>query len=106
MSTATYINDSEFNALLTSETIFVVDCTASWCGPCKKISPYIDQLAEEYEGRAKVVKLDISENKETANKFSIRSIPAVMFFKSGELVENIVGVSPYETFKAALDKLL
>ena len=105
MSTATYINDSEFDTLLTSETLFVVDCTASWCGPCKKISPLIDQLAEEYQGRAKVVKLDISENKETANKFSIRSIPAVMFFKSGELAENIVGVAPYETFKTALDKL-
>ena len=106
MTTASYINDSEFDQLLTYEIIFVVDCTASWCGPCKKISPLIDKLAEEYQGRAKVVKLDISENKETANKFSIRSIPAVMFFKSGELVENIVGVSPYETFKTALDKLL
>ncbi|MGD1698904.1 thioredoxin [Dapis sp. BLCC M229] len=106
MNTATYINDSEFDTLLTSETVFVVDCTASWCGPCKKISPLIDQLAEEYQDRVKVVKLDISENKETATKFSIRSIPAVMFFKSSELVENVIGVSPYETYKTALDKLL
>jgi thioredoxin 1 len=106
MGTAAYIQDSEFDALLADETLVVVDCTASWCGPCRKIAPLIDQLAEEYDGRAKVVKLDLDQNKVTAKKYSIRSIPAVMVFKDGELVENLVGVAPYETFTSAVEKYL
>ncbi len=106
MSTAAYTQDSEFDALLTYEGLVMVDCTATWCGPCRKISPFIDQLAEEYEGRAKVVKLDIDANKVTAKKLGIRSIPAVLIFKGGELVENIVGVAPYEKFLNALEQHL
>lgn len=106
MSTAAYIEDSEFDALLTYEGPVMVDCTASWCGPCRKIAPFIDQLAEEYEGRAKVVKLDLDNNKITANKYNIRSIPAVLIFKGGELVENMVGVAPYEKFRDALEQHL
>jgi thioredoxin 1 len=106
MGTAAYIQDSDFDGLLESETLVVVDCTASWCGPCRKVAPLIDQLAEEYEGRARVVKLDLDQNKVTANKFAIRSIPAVMIFKGGELVENLVGLSPYEAYKDAVEKHL
>ncbi len=106
MTTAAYIQDDDFDTLLTSETLVVVDCTASWCGPCRKIAPLIDQLAEAYEGRAKVVKLDLDQNKRIANQYSIRSIPAVMIFKQGELVENLVGVAPYETFTSAVEKHL
>jgi thioredoxin 1 len=106
MSTAAQIQDSEFDELLTYEGPVVVDCTATWCGPCRKISPLIDQLAEEYEGRAKVVKLDIENNKETPKKYSVRSIPAVLIFKNGELVEHIVGSNPYEKFSGAVDKYL
>jgi thioredoxin 1 len=106
MGTAAYIQDDEFDVLLANETLVVVDCTASWCGPCRKIAPLIDQLAEAYEGRAKVVKLDLDQNKITANKYSIRSIPAVMLFKQGELVETLVGVAPYETFTQAVEKYL
>ncbi|NJR64466.1 MAG: thioredoxin [Leptolyngbyaceae cyanobacterium CRU_2_3] len=104
--TAAYIQDNDFDALITDETLVVVDCTASWCGPCRKIAPLIDQLAEAYEGRAKVVKLDLDQNKRVASKYSIRSIPAVMLFKNGELVENLVGVAPYETFTSAVEKHL
>lgn len=106
MGTAAYIQDSEFDTLLADETLVVVDCTASWCGPCRKIAPLIDQLADEYEGRVKVVKLDLDQNKVTAKKYSIRSIPAVMVFKQGELVENLIGVAPYETFTTAVEKYL
>lgn len=106
MGTATFIQDDDFDTLITSEPLVVVDCTASWCGPCRKVAPLIDQLAEEYEGRAKVVKLDLDQNKLTANKFAIRSIPAVMIFKGGELVENLIGLKPYEEFKDALEKHL
>jgi thioredoxin 1 len=66
----------------------------------------MEQLAEEYEGRAQVVKIDIDQNKINAKKFGIKSIPAVLIFKGGELVENLVGVAPYETFSTAIDKHL
>lgn len=106
MATAAYIQDSEFEDLIATEPLVVVDCTASWCGPCRKVAPLIDQLAEEYDGRAKVVKLDLDQNKITAKKYEIRSIPAVLVFKQGELVENLVGVAPYEKFSGAVDKHL
>ncbi|PSB24245.1 thioredoxin family protein [Chlorogloea sp. CCALA 695] len=105
--TAAYIqNETEFDTLLETEPLFVVDCTASWCGPCKLVAPLIDQLAKEYSARAKVFKLDLDANKPVAKRFGIRSIPAVMIFKQGELAETIVGAKPYEDFSSALAKYL
>lgn len=105
--TAAYIQDeAEFNALLETERLMVVDCTATWCGPCKLIAPLIDKLAEEYSDRAKVFKLDLDANQPVAKRFGIRSIPAVMIFKQGELAETLVGAKPYEEFSGALDKQL
>ena|ERR687886_1575216 len=106
MSKVSQIQDSEFDTLLTYEGPVVIDFTAPWCGPCRKIAPLMEQLAEEYEGRAQVVKIDIDQNKINAKKFGIKSIPAVLIFKGGELVENLVGVAPYETFSTAIDKYL
>lgn len=104
---AAYIQDeAEFDTLLTTEPLVVVDCTASWCGPCRLIAPLIDQLAEEYGDRAKVLKLDIDANKPIAKRFGIRSIPAVMIFKQGELAETLIGAKPYEEFTAALTPYL
>ena len=104
---AAYIQDeTQFNTLLETEAVFVVDCTATWCGPCKLIAPLIDQLAEEYSDRAQVFKLDLDANKPVAKRFGIRSIPAVMIFKQGELAETIVGAKPYEDFSSALAKYL
>jgi thioredoxin 1 len=104
--TASYIQDSELNELLTQSGVVVVDYTASWCGPCRLIGPYIDKLAEEYADRAQVRKIDLDQNKENAKKFNIRSIPAVLFFKNGELVEHLVGKASYETFSETLEKHL
>ncbi len=107
MATATFIQDeTEFDTLVENETVLVVDCTATWCGPCKLISPLIDQLAEQYSDRAKVFKLDLDSNKEVAKRFGIKSIPAVMFFKQGELKETLIGVKPYEEFTSAVEKYL
>ncbi|AFY42487.1 thioredoxin [Nostoc sp. PCC 7107] len=100
------IQESEFNTLLTQEKILVVDFTATWCGPCRLISPLMEQLAEEYKGRAKVVKVDVDNNKPLFKQYGLRSIPAVLIFKDGDLVEKIVGVSPYEQFSGAVEKLL
>lgn len=106
MSTVTYIQDNEFEQLLKDESILVVDFTATWCGPCKQVSPMMDQLATDYDGRAKVTKVDVDKNKGIAKQYGIRSIPAVLVFKSGELVETLVGMSPYEKFTSAVDKHL
>lgn len=106
MSTVAYIQDNEFEQLLKDESILVIDFTATWCGPCKQVSPMMDQLATDYDGRAKVTKVDVDKNKGIAKQFGIRSIPAVLVFKSGELVETLVGMSPYEKFTSAVDKHL
>ncbi len=104
MSTVAYIQGSEWDELLTYSGPVVVDFTATWCGPCRKVSPLMEQLAGEYENRVKVFKLDVDENKAVATKFGIKSIPAVLIFKGGELVENITGIVPYEEFSSAVDK--
>ncbi|NCR42736.1 MAG: thioredoxin [Microcystis aeruginosa W13-11] len=107
MGTATFIQDeTEFDSLLKSESLLVVDCTATWCGPCKLVAPLIDRLADDYRDRAKVFKLDLDSNKPVAKRFGIRSIPAVMVFKRGELIETLVGVKPYEEFTAAVERQL
>ncbi|MFM7875687.1 MAG: thioredoxin [Microcystis panniformis] len=107
MGTATFIqNETEFDSLLKSESVLVVDCTATWCGPCKLVAPLIDRLADDYSDRAKVFKLDLDSNKLVAKRFGIRSIPAVMVFKQGELIETLVGVKPYEEFTEAVERQL
>lgn len=104
---AAYIqNETEFDALLSSEALFVVDCTATWCGPCKLVAPLIDQLADEYGDRAKVFKLDLDANQPVAKRYGIRSIPAVIFFANGEVAETLVGAKKYEDYSAALEQHL
>lgn len=106
MKTVEYIQEQEFDSLLTTEGLFVFDFTATWCEPCRIIAPLIDKLAEEYDTRAKVFKVDLDQNKSLAKRLGIRSIPAVMIYKNGTLMETIVGVTPYETFTNAVTKLL
>jgi thioredoxin 1 len=107
MGTTAFIQDeAELDSLLETEAVLVVDCTATWCGPCKLVAPLIDQLAGEYGDRAKVLKLDIDANKPVAKRFGLKSIPAVLYFKQGELVETIVGVKPYEEFSNAVERFI
>ncbi|MBE9069485.1 thioredoxin [Leptolyngbya cf. ectocarpi LEGE 11479] len=104
---ADYIADeAALDELITSQPLVVMDCTASWCGPCKLVAPLMDQLAEEYGDRVSVVKLDIDANKSVARRFSIKSIPAVLFFKQGEQVDTVIGAKPYGEFSSALEKHL
>ena len=107
MNTAAFIQDqAEFEDLRTSTSFLVVDCTATWCGPCKVIAPFIDQLSENYSDRAKIMKLDIDAHKPLAKQFGLKSIPAVLFFKDGEIVETLVGVKTYENYRDSLEKHL
>jgi thioredoxin 1 len=104
--TVAYVQENEFDAVLSENKVVVVDFTAAWCGPCRLVSPSMDQLADEYKDRVKVVKVDVDNNKPLFKRFGLRSIPAVLIFKDGELTEKIVGVSPYEQFSGAVEKLL
>ena len=87
-----YTNDSGFEAdVLQSDKAILVDFWAEWCGPCKMIAPLLDDAAEDYADRMKVVKLNIDENPNTPNKFGIRSIPTLMLFKDGDVLGQKVG---------------
>ena len=80
----------------------LIDCWAPWCGPCHMLAPTIEQLAEELDGRVKIAKLNVDENPQTAMKFGIMSIPTMLIFKGGEVVDRLVGVQP----KAAIEQRL
>lgn len=95
MSNTTQVTDTTFEAEIEKhEGLAVVDFWAAWCGPCRMIAPIVDQLAAEYQGKAKVVKLDVDTNQRTALKYNVRSIPAVLFFKNGQVVDKVIGAVP------------
>ena len=99
-------NESELDSLLAQESLLVVDCMASWCGSCKLVTPLIDQLADAYRDRVSVMKLDFDANKQVHKRFGLTGMPAVMFFKGGELVETLTGVKPYQTYSSTVTRFL
>jgi thioredoxin 1 len=104
---AEFIQDeAAFSTLLAESKVLVIDCTATWCGPCKLVAPIIDRLAKEYGDRAQIFKLDIDANRDLVKGLGVRNIPAVIFFKAGEKIETIVGVKSYEEFQTAITNLL
>jgi thioredoxin len=84
----------------------LVDAWAEWCGPCRMIAPVLDQLAAESQGRYKIAKLNVDDNPRTAAQFNIRSIPTLLIFKSGKLVDQIIGVQPKQAIATRLHALL
>lgn len=95
MANATTVTDADFESEIEKhDGLAVVDFWATWCAPCRVIAPVLDQLAGEYEGKVKVTKLDIDANLRTASRFNVRSIPTILFFKNGKLVDQVVGAVP------------
>ena len=89
------VSDATFESdVINSSQPVVVDFWAEWCGPCRMIAPVLDQLALEYAGKAKVAKLDVDTNIRTPARFQVRSIPAILFFKDGKLVDQVIGAVP------------
>lgn len=101
------VNDSEFEAqVLQSETPVLVDFWAAWCGPCRALAPIVDQVAAEYQGKLKVMKMDVDRNSVTPGRYGIRGIPALLVFKGGKVAEQIVGYVPKAQIDDKLQKVV
>ncbi len=101
------LNEANFDAeVLGSELPVMVDFWAVWCGPCKVLSPLVEELAKEYEGRLKVGKVNVDENNALASKFAVMSIPTLKFFKGGKVVGEIIGAAPKASIETEIKKHL
>ena len=104
---ALQITDASFEeVVLKSDKPVLVDFWATWCGPCRMLGPVIEEIANEYEGRVVVGKVDVDSNQDYAAKYGVRNIPTVLVFQNGEVVGRQVGVAPKNTYTEALDSLL
>ncbi len=101
------VSDAQFKAeVLDSTTPVLVDFWATWCAPCRAIAPTVDELATQYKGKVKVAKVDVDEAQNVAQQFGIRSIPTLLVFKGGKVVDQIVGAAPKSKLEAALQKVI
>ena len=103
---ALQITESNYKEVLAEGKPVVLDFWAPWCGPCKMVSPIMDELAQEYEGRVIVGNCDVDENNEVAMEYGIRNIPTVLFFRDGQLVDKQVGSAPKSQYVAKINALL
>ncbi|MDG1279532.1 MULTISPECIES: thioredoxin [Algoriphagus] len=106
MAKAIEITDANFEEIIKSEQPILVDFWAEWCGPCKMIGPVVEELAGDYEGKAIIGKVDVDSNPGVAQAFGIRSIPTLLFFKGGAIVDKQVGAVPKSVLSQKLDAQL
>jgi thioredoxin 1 len=103
MANATNVTDADFETEIEKhDGLAVVDFWATWCAPCRIIAPVLDQIAAEYQGKVKVTKLDVDTNVRTSSRFNVRSIPTILFFKNGKLVDQVVGAVPKQALEGKI----
>ena len=102
----TFTDDSFEQDVLNADTPVLVDFWAEWCGPCRMVGPVVEELAGEFEGKAKIGKVDVDNNPEISAKYGIRSIPSLLIFKDGEVVDQIIGAVPKSQLKKQLEAQL
>jgi len=100
------VTDATIESMASAYPLFILDCWAEWCGPCRMIGPIIEQLAAEMKGQAVFGKLNVDQNMQTANKYRISAIPTLMIFKDGKLIDKLVGAYPKPALTAKLQKYL
>jgi len=101
------VTDSSFSSEVEqAKGLVLVDFWATWCGPCQIVAPVLDQLAQQYAGKAKVAKLDVDNNQRTAMRFNVRSIPSILFFKDGKHVDTVVGALPKASIESKIQQHL
>lgn len=99
-------NKNEFDALVNEGGVLFVDFFADWCGPCKMLAPEMEKLAAEFEGKAKVVKINVDEHNDLAAEFKVQSIPALFIIKNGQVVNQDLGYKPYPALQSMLNRAL
>ncbi|MBO4499627.1 MAG: thioredoxin [Bacteroidaceae bacterium] len=100
------INEQNFESLISGDKLVVIDFWATWCGPCRRVGPIIEELAAQYEGKAVIGKCDIEENSALTDKFGIMSVPTVLFIKGGQIVDTQVGAAPKQVYEQKINALL
>jgi thioredoxin 1 len=101
------VNDASFEQeVLQSDQPVLVDFWAAWCGPCKALSPIVDEVASEYSGKLKVMKMDVDRNQATPMRYGIRGIPALLLFKGGKVADQIVGYVPKDTIARSISRVI
>ena len=98
--------DEDFDNKIKNEEVSVIQFSAAWCGPCKAIAPIIEEIANDYDGKVKVGKVDVDNNNQVAMKYGIRSIPTLLLFKGGEVVDQVIGNVGKESIESMLNKAL
>jgi len=101
------ITDQTFQQeVLENKGLVVVDFWAAWCGPCRMVSPVIDELAKEYEGKVKIGKVNVDENSQVVNQYNVMSLPSVVLFKDGQPIKTMVGAQSKESYKQEIEQIL
>jgi thioredoxin 1 len=106
MGKAIELGDDKFDAEVGAKGVAVVDFWATWCGPCKRVAPIIEELATQFAGKARIYKMDVDNNQGAPARFGVMSIPTVVFFKDGKEVDRVVGVQTKQAFEAKVSALL